>query len=642
MTPGLVENDMDEHRARFIQFRHKLVIGYVILCALLVSLLGWKFVAGYRADRAAAIGVTENSARAMAAHVEEIVDAVDQPLRSSAMRIAALAGTPLTAQAIAPLLAASSRASDARYWLLFIDAAGNGVVASNNQAVAGVSFAGRAYFADPATLRGDRLHVGGPTIDRTSRQYTFFVSRRVESASGEFLGVIAAPVDAWRVANVFERARLGPAMSIALATGSGTVIARAPLFEASFGVDVSRFVPQAHSLAPNTFVADSPFNAERRLFSFCAVGQFPLVVAVGVTQESWMADVRADLAAGLIGLFVALAVAFFSGRFALDQYERLGCVEARQRKLIGQLGAAKEELARSEKRMRVIADSIPGRVAYINADERYTFHNAGEQGAPLAALMGKTLLETHGAEIYALLKDDIRRALLGERVSVERYYTLNGALRYFRHQYTPDIVESAHVIGLYAMVTDITDFKAVQQRLAAAAHVDALTGLPNRAELLLHLDSALARCRRNGRSLACLYLDIDKFKEVNDLLGHAGGDCALIEFGRRLRACVRESDVVARLAGDEFVIALEALEHPSEAERVAAKIIAAMSTPFDIEGTHRRVTTSVGMVIADPLHDDARSLLRSADAALYRAKRAGRNRVEMHSGVDDGTPLPHG
>lgn len=631
---------MDEQRAGYLQFRRKLVVGYAVLCALLVSLLSWKYVADYHADRNAAVALTENSARAMAAHVEEIIDAVDQPLRSSALRIAALDGKPMTAETIAPLLAASSRASDSRYWLLFIDAAGKGVVASNNLPVAGISYADRSYFREPAATRGDHLFIGGPRIGRVSKRRIFFLSRRVESASGQFLGVVAAPVDAWRVANVFERARLGPAMSIALTTTDGIVIARAPLFEASFGADVSQRLPLAPLVATTTLEADSPINGERRLFSYVPVRPLPLLVIVGVTQESWMAGVRSDLMAGLFGLFIALTVALFSGRFALNQYQRLGRVEAWQRRLIAQLGTAKEELARNERRIRVIADSVPGRIAYINADERYTFHNAGEQGAPFGAIMGKTVRETHGDEIYGLLKDDIHRALLGHKVCVERCYVVNGMQRHFRHQYTPDVAESGHVIGFYAMVTDITDFKAIEQRLSTAARVDALTGLPNRAELLTHLEGALARCRRTGRSLACLYLDIDKFKDVNDILGHAGGDSALIEFGRRLRQCVRESDMVARLAGDEFVIALEALDLPSEAEHVAEKIIASMGPPFNIEGIHRIVTTSVGMVIADPLLDDARSLLRSADEALYRAKRAGRNRVEIYSNVDDITQLP--
>jgi len=620
---------MDEQHAGYLQFRRKLVVGYIVLCALLAVLLGWKFVAGYRADRAAAVAVTENSARAMAAHVEEIIDAIDQPLRVSAQQIAAAGGKALTAQTIAPLLAASSRALDSRYWLVFIDADGKGVVTSNGLAVGGVSYADRSYFRDAAGSRSAQLHIGGPAIGRVSHRRAFFLSRRVESPSGKFLGVVAAPVDAWRIANVFERARLGPAMSIALTTADNRVIARAPWFEASFGVDMSPTAP-ARGLAATTFEADSPIGGERRLFSYVAFPSLPLRMVVGVTQASWMDGVRSDVLAGLIGLFVALTVALFSGRFALAQYRRMERVEVWQRRLIDQLAAAKEELARGERRLRVIADSVPGRVAYINADERYTFHNAGADGAPLAALMGKTLLETHGAEVYALIKDDVHQALRGVAVSVERRYAANGGLRYFRHQYTPDMSDNGHVVGFYAMVTDITDFKTIQQRLSAAARVDTLTGLPNRAELLTQLEGALARCRRSGHALACLYLDIDKFKDVNDAFGHAGGDAALIEFGRRLRLCVRESDVVARLSGDEFVIALEALDQPSEAAGVAAKIIASMATPFVIDGIDRMITTSVGMVIADPLQDDARSLLRSADEALYRAKRAGRNRVATH------------
>lgn len=626
---------MDEKRITYRQFRRKLVIGYVVLCALLVSLFGWKMVAGYYADRATAASLTENSAHAMEAHVEEIIDAIDQPLRISAKRIAALDGKPLTSQTIAPLLATASFESDSRFWLLFIDAAGKGVVASNHLPVEGTSFADRSYFRDAASVRGDQLHLGGPAIGRLSKRRTFFLSRRVESSSGKFLGVIAAPVDAWRVANVFERARIGPAMSITLATRENLIIARVPSFEASFGLDFSRSVPARPLPATTTFDVDSPINGERRLVSYVTFPSLPLRMIVGVTQESWMAGLRSDLIAGSIMLLAAFLVGLISGRFALDQYRRLEQVEASQRQLIEQLAAAKNDLARSEKKLRVIADSVPGRVAYINADERYTFHNSGGTGAPLGALMGKTLLETHGAEIYSMCKEDIRRALQGHSVCVEQRYPSDGVLRYFRHQYTPDISDAGHVLGIYAMVTDITDFKTIQHRLSAAARVDTLTGLPNRAELIAHLEGALARCRRNGHTLACLYLDIDKFKDVNDELGHAGGDCALVEFGRRLRICVRESDLVARLAGDEFVIALEALDDPAEAKRVADKIIGIMEAPFDIDGTRRMVTTSVGMVLARPSQDDARSLLRAADEALYRAKRAGRNRLEIYPIEED-------
>lgn len=620
---------MSDQRAEYLRFRRKLLAGYLILCALLFSLLAWKMASGYASDRAAAVALTSHSARAMAAHVNELIDAVDQPLKTSALVIGASASGPMTPKSIQALFAASPLSSDSRFWLLFIDASGKGVVASNGLAVGGVSYADRSYFRDLAKTRTDQLHIGGSADGRVSGRRLFFLSRRVESPSGQFLGVVAAPIDAWPIASVFEKARIGPAMSIALTTRDNVIIARAPRFEESFGVDLSNSemaIPAWRS--SGEFEAISPFNNEKRLFSYTSVGALPLLVVVGVTRDSWIAGFRSDLAAGVVGLAVVLLVALFSGRIALEQYRRLARVEAWQRSLIEELGAAKERLASGERRLQIIADNVPAQVAYINADERYTFHNAGEHGAPWGARMGKTLLEAHGPEIYAQLKGYICEALLGNRVDVERAYEVRGMLRHFKHQYTPDVTPTGRVMGFYAMITDITEFKTIQNRLAALARVDTLTGLPNRAELLDRLETALARCRRTGGYLACLYLDIDRFKEVNDTLGHSGGDCALIEFARRLRHCVRESDIVARLGGDEFVIVLEDLDQRAEAGSVAAKIVACMAIPFNIEGNRRIVTTSVGMIIANPLEDDPASLLRSADDALYRAKRAGRNRIE--------------
>ena len=619
---------MNEQNAGYAKFRRKLVVGYLILCALLFALLGWKVVSGYRSDRQTAAAVTKNSARAMAAHVGEIIDVVDQSLRLSASGISALDDGALTTDAVLPLLAASPQASDSRHWLLFIDASGKGMVASSGLPVQDVSYADRSYFLDASASRADQLHVGGPAVGLVSKRRLFFLSRRVESSSGKFLGVIAAPVDAKRIADVFERARLSPEMSISLTMKGRMIVARAPLFEESFGADLSGLArPNPAVLVEGTFEADSPFRGERRLFSYTPVASLPLMVVVGVTRESWAADSRSDFIAGLVGLAVALIVALFSGRFALEQYMRLERVEASQRKLIDQLHSAKMDLARGERRLRMIANSMPARVAYVNADERYTYHNTGPSGVPGGASLGKTLLETHGPEVYGAIKTDARLALSGEPVDVERIYAVDGEERCFKHQYMPDFTSRGRVMGYYAMITDITEFKTIQKRLSDLSRIDGLTGLPNRAELLDRLETALARCRRTGTAMACLYLDIDRFKEVNDTLGHAGGDCVLMEFSRRLRQCVRESDTVARLSGDEFAIVLEDVGQSEEAQGVAAKIIAFMAMPFNIEGERRVVTTSIGVALANPLEDDPRSLLQAADAALYRAKRAGRNRL---------------
>ena len=619
----------------YVTFRRKLVLGYGALGLLLIALLAWKTIAAYQAESQAARAVTAHSATAMAAHVAELLDAAAQPLERSTEAIARLDRHQLSATRVRPMLAISPLAPDARSWLWFIDANGRGVVTSNGLPVEGIDFSDRAYFAVPAASRDAAPFVGAPRIGAVSHRPVFFLSRRIESASGIFLGVIVATLDARRIAEVFDRARIDPSMSITLASRDNIVIARSPLFEQSFAADLSPLIASATTRLPasGTFAATSPFQGDRRMFSYVAVARYPLMIVVGVGRDALLKRLLTDFLLAAMAVATVLLLSCYSGKIALAQYRRLEHVEADQRRLIAQLASVSAELASGERRLRTITDHLPVRVAYINVDERFTFHNTGcnGAGAPLGASMGKTAREVFGPHLYEELKPDIRRALAGEQVCVEHACTVDGEERHFKRQYMPDMAPNGRVLGFYSMVTDITDFKRAQQRLSAIARVDSLTGLPNRAELLDRLDNALARCRRTGSSLACLYLDIDHFKEVNDTIGHSGGDQALIEFGRRLRQAVRESDLVARLAGDEFVILLEGLAQPAEARRVADKIIELMRPPFALEGTLRRVTTSIGVVIADPAEDRPAALLHAADRALYRAKRDGRNRVAIEA-----------
>ena len=184
------------------------------------------------------------------------------------------------------------------------------------------------------------------------------------------------------------------------------------------------------------------------------------------------------------------------------------------------------------------------------------------------------------------------------------------------------------------MATNVTGMKRVQDQLALLAHTDALTGLPNRNHLYRRLTEAIARSHRNGTKLGFLYLDLDNFKQINDTLGYAGGDELLKQFGTRLQACVRQTDMVARLAGDEFVIVIESMEQSEEAQRVAAKIIGAMQSPFTLAGTDRFITTSVGVATADVQTENPDSLIRKADEALYQAKRSGKNLYRLYDTLD--------
>ena len=177
-------------------------------------------------------------------------------------------------------------------------------------------------------------------------------------------------------------------------------------------------------------------------------------------------------------------------------------------------------------------------------------------------------------------------------------------------------------VGVFA---DITTIKRSQAKLVHLAHHDPLTGLPNRSLFNDRLAHALDHTRRGGHRLAVLFLDLDRFKNVNDSLGHPVGDQLLKDAAQRLTACVRHEDTVARLGGDEFAVTLETIEHERNAARVAGKIIRALAEPFKLMGHNTFITASIGIAIYPEDGVDVTSLVKNADAAMYVAKEDGRN-----------------
>lgn len=178
---------------------------------------------------------------------------------------------------------------------------------------------------------------------------------------------------------------------------------------------------------------------------------------------------------------------------------------------------------------------------------------------------------------------------------------------------------------------DITERMQAQERLSYLAHHDVLTDLPNRALLVDRLTHALAGARRTKRMLGLLFLDLDRFKIINDSLGHGAGDLALKIAARRLSRCVRTGDTVARLGGDEFVVLLENLDAPEVVSAVAQQILEALTSPFDIDEREFSITASIGISLYPIDGSDAATLLRNADIAMYRAKDKGRNNYQFHS-----------
>ena len=182
-----------------------------------------------------------------------------------------------------------------------------------------------------------------------------------------------------------------------------------------------------------------------------------------------------------------------------------------------------------------------------------------------------------------------------------------------------------------ASFTDISERKAAEARIDHLAHHDALTNLLNRYSLENRLAQSLLAARRDGQLLAVIFVDLDRFKVINDTLGHHAGDLLLIQVADRLTACVRESDIVARLGGDEFVLVLTGLANDLDAALVAGKIVIALGEAYEIDGKTLHSTPSVGISLFPANGEDSDVLMKNADTAMYFAKEKGRNNFQFFS-----------
>ncbi|HSV28211.1 MAG TPA: diguanylate cyclase [Candidatus Omnitrophota bacterium] len=184
-----------------------------------------------------------------------------------------------------------------------------------------------------------------------------------------------------------------------------------------------------------------------------------------------------------------------------------------------------------------------------------------------------------------------------------------------------------------AILRDISERKEHEDRIRRLAHHDSLTGLPNRNLLNDRMNHALARVKRNGGRMAVLYVDLDRFKPINDTLGHEAGDAVLREVARRLTSCIRSSDTVARVGGDEFVVVVEEIGRSTEAALVAKKIIDTLGRPIHYGDTPCTIGASIGAAVFPDDGETMDEVCKAADIAMYRVKRAGRNAFCFFSGA---------
>ncbi|MGN6358962.1 MAG: sensor domain-containing protein [Thermomicrobiales bacterium] len=293
---------------------------------------------------------------------------------------------------------------------------------------------------------------------------------------------------------------------------------------------------------------------------------------------------------------------------------------------------AEAALRDSEARYRAVVEQAAEGIFLVDAETQ----RIGESNAACQRLLGYTAAELRGLALVSIIAHppasivanvqrslDVPQLTIGER----RYRRKDGAFI--------DVEVSATRLALRGrsllcvVLRDIGERKTFEAQLRHQAFHDTLTGLPNRALLLDRLDHALTRAVRRHETLAVLFVDLDRFKIINDSLGHAAGDQLLVQVARRLQQCVRGEDTLARFGGDEFTLLREELADSGEAVRVAERLAAALSAPFTIAGQEVFVTASIGVALNALHHTGADDLLRDADSAMYRAKSGGRARYEL-------------
>ena len=355
----------------------------------------------------------------------------------------------------------------------------------------------------------------------------------------------------------------------------------------------------------------------------------PLIVDADTELAEFTTDSLSYRASDLLRGFIVTE----GGRY-LGVGTVLGLLQASNetnRQGVNALAAAKADVERAQTFMTAIVEAMPSMVFVKHAeDHRYVLLNrAGEKilGMSRAEVIGKTDAEFHPADLAALYVERDREVLESGEVRVieeDHVPRKDGGVAILRTKKIAIRNADGQAEYLLGVSEDIAERKRAEAQIARLAHYDPLTDLPNRVLFQKSLTEALARRARKGDQLAVHFIDLDRFKTVNDTLGHPLGDALLREAAERLRRCVREGDTVARLGGDEFAVVQTGLSDMSGATRLAARIVTTMAAPFDLAGHQVVIGASVGVAAAPSDGEDADELLKKADMALYRAKGDGR------------------
>jgi len=529
-----------------------------------------------------------------------------------------------------------------------------------------------AYFR--RTLETRQFAIGDYQTDAITRRPTLHFGYPVTANGGPVQAVVFGALRLNWLDDIVQDTLLPPDSLLVVFDQRGKILARKPKDPALIGRTIPESVVATLSNEQGRgMVRAAGADGVQRVYVFGAL-RTPakagrLYVAVGIPEDAFLADVSRGQRRTLIALLVAgllvAGAAWFGSEWLLARRLR------RLADTAGRLGQgelqARTGLAQGQDELGVLARTLDDMAAALEARERELDQNRfflekAQEVAHIGSWIsepsasGRLTWSRETLRIFGFAEhefdgrvatffrcvhpDDLERVQEASRAALtgEKTYRVDhrivrpdGSVRWV-HQRAEVLRDAAGApLSMVGVVQDISRRMEREARIQHLAYYDPLTGLPNRALLNDRLQQAVAEADRHQRQVGVMLLDLDRFKDINDSLGHEAGDQLLKSVAERLAGAVRKGDTVARLGGDEFVVILPDLAHTDDAARVAHKVMEAFARPFHLQSRELYVGTSVGITIYP--HDDKSvpNLMRNADIAMYRAKEAGRNSYQFYT-----------
>jgi|GEM_PF-1636774 len=493
--------------------------------------------------------------------------------------------------------------------------------ASNN-----LNVSDRSYFRRHQEFRSTRADVGVPFTGALSGRWSIPITRRIETNDGRFLGVAYLSIDPAYFAQPFLSSKQGPRDSMLVLGEDGVIRAIRIGDKVLYGESVAQspLLLEQRQRPAGWMRSASPLDGDDKLISYDSIPGYRLIVVITRSEADLLAELRPAeralrmQATAVTALLILMALTAIVAVNAQRGRLRAESSARRNFQQLAELGS--DWHWRSDRHHRI----------------DFVSHGLKKSlGVSIDGLLGLTAWESGGFGASAESAQKIQQAML----HFQPFLRVESSIRMDDRDTAYVLISgqstwsaSGEFLGYQGVVTDITERKLAELNIERLAMFDALTGLPNRRSLTQHIAHALHVCRDNNHSGALIFVDVDRFKDVNDTLGHEAGDELLRLVAAALSSAVRSDDVVSRIGGDEFVVVIGKLpadlcQAKSNVQRVIQKIRGSMLALDMLRFRKVQVSLSMG-VCQFPTHNESPDdLLRDADTALYQSKAEGRNKV---------------